>query len=87
MPKQQPPSAGKQKSNADLPESFEGAVAELEALVQKMDAPNVGLETLLKDYKRGAQLVKFCKDRLQTVRAEVSAIDLSLQNSTDEGRP
>ncbi|MDH4395617.1 MAG: exodeoxyribonuclease VII small subunit [Limnobacter sp.] len=67
------------------PEHFEAAVAELESLVARMDRPDVGLETLLTDYRRGAYLVKYCRDRLTAVKSEVAKIDQSLMDSEGEG--
>lgn len=66
------------------PEHFEAAVAELETLVARMDRPDVGLETLLTDYRRGAFLVKYCRDRLTAVKSEVAKIDQSLMDSEGE---
>jgi exodeoxyribonuclease VII small subunit len=67
------------------PEHFEAAVAELESLVARMDRPDVGLETLLTDYRRGAFLVKYCRDRLTAVKSEVAQIDETLMGSEGEG--
>lgn len=77
-----------QTPQADLfeaPASFEAAIAELESLVDAMDGQNVGLDQLVKDYKRGAQLVKYCRDRLQQVRQEVANIEGSLQADNTGG--
>lgn len=68
-----------------IPESFESAVAELEALVNVMDSQNLGLDQLLTDYKRGAYLVKYCRDRLSQVRKEVTEIEQSLNKPAEEG--
>ena len=68
-----------------LPVSFEAAVAELEALVHAMDSQSVGLDQLLTDYKRGAFLVKYCRDRLSHVRKEVAEIELALNQPAAEG--
>lgn len=68
-----------------VPESFEAAVAELEALVNVMDSQNLGLDQLLTDYKRGAYLVKYCRDRLSLVRKEVTEIEQSLNKPAEEG--
>jgi exodeoxyribonuclease VII small subunit len=67
------------------PASFEAAVAELESLVDAMDSQNLGLDQLLTDYKRGAFLVKYCRDRLSQVRQEVSEIELGLNKPVAEG--
>lgn len=68
-----------------VPASFEEAVAELEALVDTMDSQNLGLDQLLTDYKRGAYLVKYCRDRLSQVRKEVIEIEQTLNKSAEEG--
>lgn len=70
----------------EAPASFEDAVAELESLVEAMDGQQVGLDQLVKDYKRGAQLVKYCRDRLTQVRLEVSQIEAALYNDTPGGQ-
>lgn len=68
-----------------VPATFEEAVAELEALVDAMDSQTVGLDQLLTDYKRGAFLVKHCRDRLSQVRKEVLEIEQSMNNTGAEG--
>jgi len=68
-----------------VPASFESAVAELEDLVNVMDSQNLGLDQLLTDYKRGAFLVKYCRDRLSQVRKEVTEIEQTLNKPVEEG--
>lgn len=60
------------------PVSFEAALEELEGLVESMGGANVGLDQLLANYKRGAQLVRFCRARLELVRKEVAQVDQDL---------
>ncbi|HEX4844444.1 MAG TPA: exodeoxyribonuclease VII small subunit [Limnobacter sp.] len=74
------PKSAKPTEALEPPESFEAAMAELETLVHAMDNQQLGLEQLLTDYKRGAQLVKYCRDRLTQVRQEVQQIEASLQS-------
>ncbi|WP_138518945.1 exodeoxyribonuclease VII small subunit [Limnobacter alexandrii] len=73
------------QSDHAVPASFEEAVAELEALVDTMDSQNLGLDQLLTDYKRGAYLVKYCRDRLSQVRKEVTEIEQTLNKPAEEG--
>lgn len=68
-------------TEANPPESFEQALAELEGLVAKMDQPDLGLDRLLGDYRRGASLVRYCRDRLVQVKAEISQIEMGLQDT------
>jgi exodeoxyribonuclease VII small subunit len=79
------PKATEVDAQQAVPASFESAVAELEALVNVMDSQNMGLDQLLTDYKRGAFLVKYCRDRLSQVRKEVTEIEQTLNKPAEEG--
>jgi exodeoxyribonuclease VII small subunit len=58
-----------------LPDSFETALAELEALVQKMESGSLTLEDSLHAYARGARLAGFCRDRLADVQQQVKVLE------------
>ena len=62
-------------SPAADPERFEDALSELERLVQAMEGSKLPLDTLLDNYRRGAQLLAFCRDRLQAVEAQVKVLE------------
>jgi len=55
--------------------SYEQALAELEALVQAMEAGKMPLDQLLASYKRGAELLRQCRDRLQVVEDQVKVLE------------
>jgi exodeoxyribonuclease VII small subunit len=57
------------------PESYERALAELDALVQQMEGGQMPLDQLLAAYRRGAELLGFCRLRLQTVEDQVKVLD------------
>jgi exodeoxyribonuclease VII small subunit len=57
------------------PATYEQALAELEALVQAMEAGKMPLDQLLSSYKRGAELLQQCRARLQTVEDQVKLLD------------
>lgn len=60
------------KTKASSPPSFETAVAELEAIVQEMEAGQLPLDDALARYQRGTTLLRHCQDVLdkaeQTLR-------------------
>jgi exodeoxyribonuclease VII small subunit len=62
-------------SAAPEPASYEQALAELEALVQAMEAGKMPLDQLLASYKRGAELLRQCRDRLQVVEDQVKVLE------------
>ena len=59
----------------DLPARYEDALAELDRLVQAMEGNQLPLEGLLDSYRRGAQLLAFCRDRLQAVEGQVKVLE------------
>ncbi|NIE66003.1 exodeoxyribonuclease VII small subunit [Burkholderia sp. Ax-1719] len=58
-----------------LPESYEAALAELDALVARMEGGSLSLEESLAAYRRGAVLVKFCQQQLEKVEQQVRVLD------------
>ncbi|MEZ0231924.1 MAG: exodeoxyribonuclease VII small subunit [Methylophilaceae bacterium] len=74
-------SKNKQNSAPD----FETAVAELEALVQKMESDQLPLEQSLQAFKRGTELLQFCQKALADVEQQVRILNESnqLQPYTD----
>jgi exodeoxyribonuclease VII small subunit len=57
------------------PTSYEQALAELEGLVAAMEGAQLPLDDLLKSYQRGAQLLAFCRTRLQAVEQQVKVLE------------
>ena len=62
-------------ASAAAPPSYEAALQELEQLVAKLESGDLPLEQLLTQYQRGAELMKFCRDRLAAVEAQVKVLD------------
>ena len=57
------------------PVAFEAALAELEALVQQMEGGALSLEQSVDAYRRGAALVRHCRDTLGAVRQQVRILE------------
>ncbi len=57
------------------PASYEAALLELEQLVARIEAGDMPLEQLLSQYQRGAELLKFCRDRLEKVEEQIKVLD------------
>jgi len=54
---------------------YEDALAELERLVGAMEGGQLPLDTLLDNYRRGAQLLDLCRARLQAVEQQVQVLE------------
>ncbi len=57
------------------PKRYEDALAELERLVQAMDSGQMPLESLIESYRRGAELLQFCRSSLQAVEDQVKILE------------
>ena len=60
---------------SETPASYEAALAELETLVGKLESGDMPLAQLLTGYKRGAELLAFCRDQLQAVENQIKVLD------------
>lgn len=57
------------------PANFETALDELEQLLARLESGAMPLEQLLMQYQRGAELLKFCRARLEAVEAQIKVLD------------
>ena len=70
-----PARSSEPKSDSKLPESYEAAQVELEQLVSRLESGDMPLEQLLTGYQRGAELLKFCRDKLVAVEDQIKVLD------------
>ncbi|MFP5381728.1 MAG: exodeoxyribonuclease VII small subunit [Gammaproteobacteria bacterium] len=63
------------KSRATAPRDYESALAELDALVADMEAGQLSLEASLTAYKRGAELLAFCRQQLVDAERQVEILE------------
>ncbi len=63
------------KTAAKPPASYEAAMEELEQLTSQIESGQLPLEQLLAGYERGAELLKFCRERLQAVEDQIKVLD------------
>jgi exodeoxyribonuclease VII small subunit len=64
-----------QTPGASEPANYEQALGELETLVSAMENAQLPLDELLRSYRRGAQLLQFCRARLQDVEQQVKLLE------------
>ena len=57
------------------PLGYEAAMAELEQIVTDMEAGKLSLEESLAAYKRGAELLTFCRGRLEDAQQQVRVLE------------
>ena len=57
------------------PASFEQALSELDRLVERMEGGQMPLDQLLDGYRRGADLLAYCRGRLQAVEEQVKLLE------------
>lgn len=61
--------------------SFEEALAELEDIVQRLEAGNVSLEDSIEIYTRGALLKRHCETKLRAAEERIEKVVLSPDGS------
>lgn len=61
--------------------SFEQALAELEGIVNKLEAGTVDLEDSISLYQRGDALKRHCQSKLEAARAKIEKIQVSADGS------
>ncbi|MCW5653711.1 exodeoxyribonuclease VII small subunit [Hydrogenophaga sp.] len=61
--------------SARAPASYEAALAELEKLVAQLDGGQLPLDQLLTHYQRGAELLAFCRARLDAVEQQIKVLE------------
>ena len=59
----------------NTPKSFEQAMEELDAIVTRMENGELPLEDMLIAYRRGVELSRFCRDKLEKAQQEIKKLD------------
>ena len=55
--------------------SYETALEELEQLVARLDTGQLPLDQLLTQYQRGAELLVYCRARLEAVENQIKVLE------------
>lgn len=75
-------------SPAQLPKTFESALAELEKIVDSMEGGQLPLEESIASYRRGAQLLQFCQAALNDASQQVKILEAGLlKDFSMDGEP
>ena len=57
------------------PPDYESALAELEQLIARIESGQLPLEQLLAGYERGAELLNYCRGKLEAVENQIKVLD------------
>jgi exodeoxyribonuclease VII small subunit len=57
------------------PATYEAALEELEQLIAQIESGQMPLEQMLVGYERGAQLLVFCRSKLEAVDNQIKVLD------------
>ncbi len=60
---------------APQPPTYEAALQELEQLVAALEGGQLPLDSLLSQYQRGAELLRFCRGQLDAVEQQVRVME------------
>lgn len=70
-----PLNMAKAKPQPAPPASYEAALRELEDLIGQLESGQLPLEDLLAGYQRGAELLQFCRGKLDAVDQQIRVLD------------
>ena len=69
------PKATDSNASPTIPATYEDALGELEQLVSRLESGEMPLEQLLTGYQRGAELLTYCREKLEAVENQIKVLD------------
>lgn len=75
MAKSTSPPSHASTGSPELPATYEAALQELEGLISRLESGQLPLDQLLTGYQRGAQLLAFCKTKLESVETQIKVLE------------
>ncbi len=76
---------GSDEAAVVLPQDFETALAQLEALVAKMESGTLPLDESLAVYEQGVELARICQRRLDHAEQQVKVLQGNLLRPLEDG--
>ena len=73
-------------ADSGLPQDFETALAQLEALVSQMENGALPLEQSLAAYQKGVELARICQKLLDTAEQQVKVLQGNLLKPLDDAQ-
>lgn len=67
--------------------SFEQALAQVEAIIERIESGEVGLEESLEQYERGVALVNHCRGKLDRAQQRVEDLTQRLERADEQDAP
>ena len=77
MPKANP-SAAQAGATSPMPATYEAAMEELERLASELESGAMPLDAVLGGYKRGAELLQFCRGKLESVEEQIKVLEAGM---------
>ena len=71
------------ESTDPQPEGYAAALSELEAILGELENDDLDVDVLAKRVARAAELVRFCRGRIDDAKLEVQAIVADLDTDED----
>ncbi|GIW74788.1 MAG: hypothetical protein KatS3mg103_1310 [Phycisphaerales bacterium] len=80
--------AGADKARDDAAPTFEEALAEVEAIIERIESGQSGLEQSIGEYERGVRLLARCKDLLRHAEQRIEEVtDRLREGASAEATP
>ena len=69
------PSTPTDSAPGPMPASYEAAMQELERLAGELESGAMPLDAVLGGYRRGAELLQFCRGKLESVEEQIKLLE------------
>ena len=66
------------------PKNFESAMQELENITARLEQGEAPLDEVVSAYERGALLIEFCRQRLQSARGKIEILEKQTLTDMDD---
>ncbi len=70
----------------DQPTDFESSLEQIETIIRRIEAGEIGLEESLTEYKRGAGLIDRCRKILTDAEQQVESLTRRMLSSEEQGQ-
>ncbi len=77
----------KQDTKAKSEPTFEAALGEVEAVIERIETGQSGLEKSIGEYEKGVRLLARCRSMLEDAEQRIEDVTARLQEGGDDGAP
>lgn len=79
--------SAKKAAASEQPFRYAAAIAELERILEALEGDAVDVDLLAAQVKRASELIRLCRERLQSTQLEIEQVVAELESDPAAGEP